>query len=256
MVSIDLQRRLSWLGTMGAHVALAWHRRGYVLAAMARSVASTSRGVGISFKGLARETLPLRLQGRELLLIIDPTGYWYASLPQSVLGALDFRGRYTTASMGPYILGAFFGALVLTGLILAFLTTVHTVEEGLILDAYVNKIKVVVALFFGVPIGGIVGFVLGGKSRAPAMWVVRRAGGQLQAVVPKAMLTEYAEEAKRVQVYRASSLSGVVRQLDARRFYKGRRPAWQQKIEFGSMVVIIISLVGMMLFFALAVKGD
>lgn len=257
MVTLDLQRRFSWIGNGGAALAVAWHtvtpfvtagtagslRKGWgVFGHIAKAGGPARRALQL----FLQDVLPLRIQGRELLLIIDPTAYWYASLPQRVLGALDFRGRYTTSAIVPYILGAVFGILLISGFVMAMLIAADSTTPG--------GVRLVIALFFGLPVGGLLGFIVGGKCRPSAMWVMRRVDGVLVAVVPKAMLKEYAEQAKRVQVYRASSLSNVVEQNDSRRFYKGKKSAWQQKIEFGSMVVILISLVGLMMFFALAVK--
>ena len=182
-----------------------------------------------------------RPEPREPLLIVDPDRYWYASLPVSQLSKLDWRGRYVGSSKRGKFIGAGIGAFL--GWIMA----------GLLLMLVFPFEVAVVLGFFTVPmLSWLPGWVIGERRSNRPLWVMRRVEGHLIAVVPKALLQSY-DSSDKPRVIRADTLGGVREQLAIKNLFR-RSDKLSQRLQIGSMVMLLIVLVGLMVFAGIAME--
>ena len=196
-----------------------------------------------------------RLERRETLLIVEPDGYWYASLPAPELDRLNWQGRYTGVDRLPRWIGAGIG------------TVVGVLLMGLWLQWMLGWIEFsfIVGLMFGGPPGFISGWLVGlFRFSDKALWVMRRRPattgaknedipGSLEAVVPRELLQHYNSDDTPF-VIRADSLNGIRQQSAMRRLFR-RTDKGLEKMQVFAMVVLILAF-GAMLFLAFAMNQN
>lgn len=240
---------------------------------------------------------PASLRKRETVLIIEgePTtdrpGISWGTLSLEELREADYRARYIPDTWVPAVVAVsglgLAGALLLGGIFLYLLRVATYGFPPAVSDPFLPG-HLVATLVSGAPFGlmggAIIGYILHSRRVLEwlwplqwwhwrPLWVFRREGGELHAVVPRALIADYLrldangasqngtqgsseeDEEEGPMVHQANYLYDVMQQHDAKQFYRetGTR---LQTLQLGAAILLVVVMAGLLFLFGVATYGD
>lgn len=199
---------------------------------------------------------------RERVLVLDKPQNWWAWLPvDHLVDKVGTRARYRYGeTMHWRWIGA--GIASMVAFVVAFMLFQMVVREW-------NPAVPIIALFFGIPIGGPLGFIYGSRLAPGSIWVVARVWVEaenayaLSPVTTRPLLSDYDVPVEddgapvsdaHPMVFRADAFYMQLKQMAWRKMVRHARTGGET-LQVATIIVGVVAVIGIALFFMLARSG-